>query len=47
MPKFILENTIDIGPLISTRDFLAEALERADNKFEIAELFKLSRSAMN
>jgi hypothetical protein len=27
---------IDIQPLISTRDFLAEALQVAENKFEVA-----------
>ena len=34
-PIIILEK-IDIQPLISTRDFLAEALQVAENKFEIA-----------
>ena len=32
----ILENSLDIQPLISTRDFLSEALDVAHNKFEIA-----------
>ena len=32
----ILENSLDIQPLISTRDFLSEALDKAQNKFEIA-----------
>ena len=32
----ILENSLDIQPLISTRDFLSEALDSAQNKFEIA-----------
>ena len=32
----ILENSLDIQPLITTRDFLSEALEVAHNKFEIA-----------
>lgn len=32
----VLENSIDIQPLISTRDFLKEALAKAQNKFEIA-----------
>ena len=36
MPKYILEKTLDIEPLIATRDFLAEALTEAENKFEIA-----------
>ncbi|CAG8550836.1 6116_t:CDS:2 [Gigaspora margarita] len=35
MAKLIL-GEIDIQPLVSTRDFLAEALEKAENKFEIA-----------
>jgi len=32
----ILENSLDIQPLITTRDFLSEALAAAQNKFEIA-----------
>ena len=34
--KHIILGEIDIQPLISTRDFLAEALQVAENKFEIA-----------
>ena len=36
MPKYILNKTLNIEPLIATRDFLAEALTEAGNKFEIA-----------
>ena len=36
MSKYILNNTINLQPLISTRDFLAEALEKAEDKFRIA-----------
>jgi len=36
MPKYILGKTLNIEPLIATRDFLSEALTRAENKFEIA-----------
>ena len=32
----ILENNLDIQPLITARDFLSEALVVAQNKFEIA-----------
>src|SRR6185295_20426718 len=32
----ILENSLDIQPLITTRDFLSEALAAAQNKFEVA-----------
>ena len=32
----ILENSLDIQPLITTRDFLSEALAAAQNKFEMA-----------
>ncbi|CAG8666455.1 10508_t:CDS:1, partial [Racocetra persica] len=35
MTKIIL-GEINIEPLISTRDFLAEALQKAQNKFEVA-----------
>ena len=34
--SFIILEEIDIQPLISTRDFLEEALKVAHNKFEIA-----------
>jgi nucleotidyltransferase substrate binding protein (TIGR01987 family) len=36
MSKYILNDTIDLQPLISTRDFLAEALEKDQDKFRIA-----------
>ena len=36
MPKYILNSKLDIEPLITARDFLAEALQVAKNKFEIA-----------
>ena len=35
MAKIIL-GEVNIEPLISTRDFLAEALQKAQNKFEVA-----------
>ena len=34
--KYIILGEIDIQPLLSTRDFLAEALQVAENKFEVA-----------
>jgi len=34
--NYIILGEIDIQPLISTRDFLAEALQVAENKFEVA-----------
>lgn len=36
MSKFILDGELDIEPLISARDFLAEALQEAETKLEIA-----------
>lgn len=36
MPKCILDGELDIEPLISARNFLAEALQEAKTKLEIA-----------
>lgn len=36
MPKYILKKALNIEPLVATRDFLSEALQGAENKFEIA-----------
>jgi len=34
--KYIILGEIDIQPLISSRDFLKEALQTVENKFEVA-----------
>jgi len=36
MPRYILDGELDIEPLISARNFLAEAVQEAKTKLEIA-----------
>ena len=40
MPKYILEKTIDIEPLINARNFLKKALQEAETELEIAGAIK-------